>query len=133
MKEGLSIRLQLIHSLATIRHGIMNQVPPDKPTKALEAINLLKSALQIVGNKLADPEPSLVTFTEDQIAIAKVKNGSIAVRAKKLMENLARTEATLLTDHGEQPVMDWTDEQREAIVQHYIEQLQALLDDIEAL
>lgn len=129
-KEGLHARLQLIHLLANTRHNIIQQVKPDTPTKALEPAALLKTALGILAERLADPEPPTATLTQEQISLASITNSEVAIRARKLVENIERVEQTLLADHTGSSVLTWTDKERQRIEDYLSQETAALQEAI---
>ena len=133
MKEALHARIQLIHLLANTRHNIIQQAEPGKPTKAYEAASLLRSGLKVLSDALGDAEPSPITLTEEQQQLALIKNGQVAIRARKLVENLERLEAALLSNHSGETVFDWTPEQVEAARIYLSNEITAMQAEIEAL
>lgn len=133
MKEALDLRLQILGELAKFRGQIIQQVQPETPTKALEALNLLKTVMQTVAGKLADPEPSPVTISEQQKQLALAKAADAIVRPDKLKANLQRIETALLTDPGGGIIFDWSDKQKADAQTYVTNEIKAIKDAIDVL
>lgn len=133
MKEALHARLQLVFTLADIRHRVIQDTEPNVPTKAHEITGLLKVLLQSTAAKLPDAEPSTITVTAQQKQIATIANGQVAIRTTKLRENLERVEAMLLSDHTGNPLLDWTDEQKAQAQTYLANEIAAIQQAIEDL
>ncbi len=136
MREALNLKLQLIHLLAGSRANLLQQVqnlPAGTPTKVGGALSVIKAALTVLGGKLSDPEPSPVAYTEEQIALASIRNAEVAIRTVRFKENLEKLEAALMVDHAGQPVMDWTDKEKAkalAYIEREIVAIQQAIDDL---
>lgn len=118
MKEALKNRVKLINDLTIMCHSLVQEIEPGTPTKALEAAGLLKQALQVLGNRLGDPEPDAVTIEQSQKVLALMRIGDVALRSKSLFNVLERTEQVLLADHAGSPILTWTAEEKAQAQQH---------------
>ena len=127
MKEGLDARLQLITMLATTRQDVIKQVQPGIQTKAHEVVGILKDLMVIVAATLPNPEPSTIALTEQQLQLAVSNTQEVLARTEHIRTIMQRIESVLMVSHMGLPILDWTPEERAAVLAH----VQQALSDLQ--